>query len=47
MIGPKETTPVADGTQSRFPALIYSKNEALPVTPWWRVGVVSRLFNPE
>lgn len=47
MVGSKETASVVDGTQSRLPGLIYTKNEALTVTPWWRVGLVSRLFNPE
>ncbi|KAI3465546.1 hypothetical protein Pfo_022209 [Paulownia fortunei] len=41
----KEMTSVADGAQSGLPALISHKNETLPVTPWWRVGLVSRLFN--
>ncbi|KAK6117806.1 hypothetical protein DH2020_048433 [Rehmannia glutinosa] len=38
----KETTSVA---QSGLPALISHKNQTLTVTPWWRVGLVSRLFN--
>lgn len=38
----KEMTPVA---QTGLPALISPhKNEPLIVTPWWRVGLVSRLF---
>ncbi|KAK6141275.1 hypothetical protein DH2020_024991 [Rehmannia glutinosa] len=38
----KETTSV---TQNGLPALISHKNQTLTVTPWWRVGLVSRLFN--
>ncbi|KAL7102515.1 hypothetical protein ACP275_08G124700 [Erythranthe tilingii] len=31
--------------KSGLPALISHKNQTLTVTPWWRVGLVSRLFN--
>ncbi|KAH6756908.1 AMP-dependent synthetase and ligase family protein [Perilla frutescens var. hirtella] len=38
----KETTSVA---QSGLPNLISQNKESLTVTPWWRVGLVSRLFD--
>ncbi|KAL1561006.1 hypothetical protein AAHA92_03759 [Salvia divinorum] len=31
--------------QNGLPALMSTKNESLTVTPWWRVGLVSRFFN--
>ncbi|KAL0301681.1 UNVERIFIED_CONTAM: 50S ribosomal protein L36 [Sesamum radiatum] len=41
----EQITSVANGAQSGLPSLISSKNETLPATPWWKVGLVSRLFN--
>ncbi|GFP84894.1 50S ribosomal protein l36 [Phtheirospermum japonicum] len=41
----KEASSVANGAKSGLPSLISLNNEKLPVTPWWRVGLVSRLFN--
>ncbi|KAL1567558.1 hypothetical protein AAHA92_03024 [Salvia divinorum] len=31
--------------QHDLPALIAKMNEPMTVTPWWRVGLVSHLFN--
>ncbi|XP_022893429.1 uncharacterized protein LOC111407935 [Olea europaea var. sylvestris] len=43
--GEKETSLVRSFTNG-LPAFIYKKDEMLPVTPWWRMGLVSRLLNP-
>ncbi|KAL6522958.1 hypothetical protein OROHE_016464 [Orobanche hederae] len=34
-----------DGAKSGLSTLISHKNDTLSVTPWWKVGIVSRLFN--
>ncbi|GER48266.1 ribosomal protein L36 [Striga asiatica] len=39
------TSFAADGAKSGLPSLISHKNDAFTVTPWWKVGLVSRLFN--
>ncbi|GFQ04372.1 hypothetical protein PHJA_002581100 [Phtheirospermum japonicum] len=41
----KEASSVANGAKSGLPSLISLNNEKLLVTPWWRVGLVSHLFN--
>ncbi|KAG6385210.1 hypothetical protein SASPL_154038 [Salvia splendens] len=40
-----ETSLKETSAQNSLPALIANKNEEMTVTPWWRVGLVSRLFN--
>ncbi|KAL3849122.1 hypothetical protein ACJIZ3_011004 [Penstemon smallii] len=43
----KKMTSVTDDARNGLPALISHKNEALPATPWWKVGLVSRLFQSD
>ncbi|XP_073024559.1 uncharacterized protein [Primulina eburnea] len=43
--GRKEVASVVDTGRSGLPTLISLKKEEFPMTPWWRVGLVSRLFN--
>ncbi|CAA0837050.1 Ribosomal protein L36 [Striga hermonthica] len=39
------TSFAADGAKNGLPSLIYHKNDTFTATPWWKVGLVSRLFN--
>ncbi|KAG8364502.1 hypothetical protein BUALT_Bualt18G0003900 [Buddleja alternifolia] len=41
----KQMITSTDGAKSGLPSLISHKNETLSVTPWWKVGLISRLFN--
>ncbi|XP_073147358.1 uncharacterized protein [Henckelia pumila] len=40
----KEVASVVETERSGLPALISLKKEEFPLTPWWRLGLVSRLF---
>ncbi|KAL2479657.1 Ribosomal protein L36 [Abeliophyllum distichum] len=42
----KEETSLARSFTNGLPALISKKDETLTVTPWWKMGLVSRLLNP-
>ncbi|XP_022868234.1 uncharacterized protein LOC111387869 [Olea europaea var. sylvestris] len=41
----KEQTSHTRSFTNGLPALISKKDEMLTVTPWWRMGIVSRLLN--